>query len=52
MRSDFQVTVEKARKKLANDPARMDRLRVEWNKVSDLLAGYMTGQGLKGYEVR
>jgi len=40
MPSDEQDMVERVRKRLKRDPARADRLRVEWNKASELLAGY------------
>jgi hypothetical protein len=37
-----QETVERVRKRLKRDPARMDRMRVQWNMVASLLAGHVT----------
>lgn len=50
MKSPEQATVERVRKRLQADPARMARLNVEWNKVADLLAPYFIAAKLKSFE--
>jgi predicted RNase H-like nuclease (RuvC/YqgF family) len=40
-----QDLVERLRKRLKRDPARADRLKIEWNKACDLLAGYIAASG-------
>lgn len=51
LRRDRQALVERVRKRLAKDPVTMDRMRVEWNRVADLLAPYFIRDKLKSYEV-
>jgi hypothetical protein len=40
-KSTEQATVERVRKRLKRDPARMARMRVQWNMIAGLLAGHV-----------
>lgn len=41
MATDEQALVERVRKRLKRDPARADRLKVEWNNAMTVLADYL-----------
>lgn len=49
-KSDEQALVERVRKMMARDPARADRMRVQWNLACELLAAYFVRDKLKSYE--
>lgn len=51
LRRKRQALVERVRKNLTKDPARMNRMRVQWDRVADLLAPYFVRDKLKSYEV-
>lgn len=50
MKSDQQATVERLRNALKRQPARMNRLRVQWDRACELLAGYFIAEKLKSFE--
>lgn len=52
-RSDEQALVERIRERLARDPARMNRMRVQWDIATGLIAGYAAASSKrwKVYEV-
>jgi hypothetical protein len=50
VKSDQQATVDRLRSALKKQPARMNRLRVQWDKACELLAGYFIAERLKSFE--
>lgn len=51
LRRQRQALVDRVKKRLASDPATMNRLRVQYDRVMDLLAPYFIRDKLKSYEV-
>lgn len=51
LRRQRQALVERVRKRLDRDPVTMNRMRVQWDQVVNLLAAYFVRDKLKSYEV-
>lgn len=50
MKSDRQARLDRIKKQLKRKPARMDELRVQWNRVCELLAPHFVAAKLKSFE--